>query len=68
MLEEDERFDVKTKTLRPFLKKFHKKVTDQGWNDDGNAQQIALSDITQNSDSVKIDITKAYDRINVAEL
>ena len=68
VLEGDERFDVKTETLGPFLKKLHKKVTNQGWNNAGNTQQIALFDITQNSALVKIDITKAYGRINVTEL
>ena len=54
--------------LGPFLKKLHKKVTDQGWNDAGNAQQIALYNITQAGASVTIDITKAYGRIDVTEL
>ena len=42
VLEGDECFDVKTETLRQFLKKLYKKVTDQGWNVASNAQQIAL--------------------------
>ena len=46
----------------------HKKVTDQGWNDAGNVQQIALFNITQAGASVMIDITKAYGRIDVTEL
>ena len=48
VLEGDERFDVKTETLRLFLNTLHKKVTDQGWNNAGNPQQIALFDTTQN--------------------
>jgi hypothetical protein len=64
----DERFDVKMETLGPFLKRLHKKVTNQGWNDVNNTQQIALFDIMHNGAPIKIDITKAYGRIKVTEL
>ena len=30
VIEGDERFDIKTETLGPFLKRLHKKATDQG--------------------------------------
>ena len=68
VLEGDERFAVKTETLRQFLKKLYKRVTDQGWNDANNMQQIALFNITHNGASVQIDITKAYGHIEVTEL
>ena len=54
VFEGDERFDMKTETLGPFLKRLHKKVTEQGWNDATNTQQIALFDITHNGTSIKI--------------
>ena len=41
-------FDVKTDTLGPFLKRLNKKVTDQGWNDANNTQQISLFNIIHN--------------------
>ena len=68
VLEGDERFVVKTETLRQFQKKLCKKVTDQGWNDANNTQQIALFNITHNRVSVQINITKAYGCIEVTEL
>ena len=37
IIEGDERFDVKTETLGPFLKKLHMKVTNKGWNNPSNA-------------------------------
>ena len=55
-------------TLGPFLKRLHKKVTDQGWNNANNTQQIALFDITHNGASIKIDITLAYGHINLKAL
>ena len=58
VFEGDERFDVKTETLGPFLKRLHKKATDQGWNDPSNAQQIVLFNITHNGAVMAIDITK----------
>ena len=42
VFEGDERFDVRAETLGPFLKRLHKKVTEQGWNDASNTQQITL--------------------------
>ena len=33
VFEGDKQFDIKTETLGPFLKRLHKKATDQGWND-----------------------------------
>ena len=68
MFEGDERVDVKTETLGPFLKRLHKKSTKQGWNDANNLQQIALFDVTHNGAFIKIDITKSYSRIKVTEL
>ncbi len=68
VFEGDERFDIKSETLGPFLKRLHKKATDQGWNDPNNAQQIVLFDITHNGATIKIDITKSYGRINLTEL
>ena len=56
----DERFNVKTETRGPFLKRLHKKATDKGWNDANNPQQIALFDVTHNGALIKIDITKSY--------
>jgi hypothetical protein len=61
----DECFDVKTETLGPFLKRLHKKVTDQGWNYANNTQQIALFDITHNGATIQIDITRAYSCIKM---
>jgi hypothetical protein len=68
VFEVDERFDVKTETLGPFLKRLHKKATDQGWNDPSNPQQIVLFDVTHNGATIKIDITKSYGRIDLNEL
>ena len=68
VFEGDERFDVRTETLGPFLKRLHKKVTEQGWNDANNTQQIALFDITHNGASITIDITTAYGRIEMTAL
>jgi hypothetical protein len=68
VFEGDERFDVKTETLGPFLKRLHKKATDQGWNDPSNTQQIVLFNVTHNGAFIKIDITKAYGRIEIIEL
>jgi hypothetical protein len=45
VLEGDERFDVKMETLGLFLKRLHNKVTDKGWNDSSNVQQIALFEL-----------------------
>ena len=68
VLEGDECFDVKTETLGQFLKRLHKKVTNQSWNNAGNVQQIALFNITQAGAYVTIDISKAYGCIDVTEL
>ena len=68
VFEGDELFDVKTETLGPFLKRLHKKATDQGWNDANNSQQIVLFNITHNSTVIAIDITKSYGRIDLTEL
>ena len=45
VFEGDERFDVKTERLGPFLKRLHKKATNQGWKNVNNLQQIALFDV-----------------------
>ena len=58
IFEGDEHFDVKMETLGPFLKRLHKKATDQGWNYPSNPQQIALFNVTHNSVVTVIDITK----------
>jgi hypothetical protein len=68
VFEGDERFDVKTETLGPFLKRLHKKATDQGWNDPNNTQQIVLFNIMHNGTAIEIDITKSYGRIYLTEL
>ena len=68
VFEGDELFDVKTETLGPFLKRLHKKATDQGWNDANNSQQIVLFNITHNGTIIAIDITKSYGRIDLTEL
>ena len=68
VFEGDEHADVKTETLGPFLKRLHKKATNQGWSDANNLQQIALFDVTHNGALIKIDITKSYGRIEVTEL
>ena len=39
VFEGDERFNLKTETLGPFLKRMHEKTTDQDWNDANNLQQ-----------------------------
>jgi len=64
----DEHFDVKMETLGPFLKRLHKKATNQGWNDANNPQQIALFNITHNGALITIDITKFYGCIEVTKL
>jgi hypothetical protein len=68
VFEGDKRFDVKTERLGPFLKRLHKKATNQGWNNANNLQQIALFNITHNGALIKINITKFYGRIEVTEL
>jgi hypothetical protein len=68
VFEGDERFDVKTETLGPFLKRLHKKASDQGWNDPSNLQQIVLFNFTHNGAAIQIDITKSYGRIDLNEL
>jgi hypothetical protein len=68
VFEGDERFDVKTETLGPLLKRLHKKATDQGWNDPNNTHQIVLLNITHNGAVIAIDITKSYGRIDLTEL
>ena len=68
VFEGDERFDVKTETIGPFLKRLHMKSTDLGWNDPNNTQQIVLFDITHNGAVIGINITKSYGRINLTEL
>ena len=68
VFEGDERFDINTETLGPFLRRFHKKATDQGWNDENNTQRIALFNITHNGALITIDITKYYGRIEVTKL
>ncbi len=55
-------------SLGPFLKRLHKKATDQGWNDPAKPQQIVLFNITHNSAVIAIDITKSYGRIDLTEL
>jgi hypothetical protein len=68
ILEGDERFDVKTETLGPFLKKLHMKATNKGLNDPNNTQQIAVFNITHNGAVIAIDITKSYGRIDLTKL
>jgi hypothetical protein len=68
ILEGDERVDVKTETLGPFLKKLHMKATNKGWNDPNNTQQIAMFNITHNGAVIAIDITKSYGRIDLIGL
>ena len=70
VFEGDERFEVKTETLGPFLKRLHKKATDQGWNNPTNSQEIFLFNITHNGAAMAIDITKtkSYGRIDLTEL
>ena len=68
VFEGDKRFDVKTETLGPFLKRLHKKATDQGWNNPTNAQQIVRFNVTHNSVVVVIDITNSYGCIDLTEL
>ena len=68
VFEGDDRFDVKTETLGPFLKRLHRKATDQGWNNANNPQQIALFNITHNGALTTIDITKSYGCIEVTKL
>ena len=48
IFEGDKCFDVKTETLGPFLKRLHKKATDQGWNYPSNQKQIALFNVMHN--------------------
>ena len=66
--EGDKRFDVKTETLGPFLKRLHKKATDQGWNNPANTQQITLFNITHNGTIIVINLTKSYKCIDLTEL
>ena len=68
VFEGDKRYDVKTETLGPFLKRLHKKATDQGWNNLANPHQIALFNVMHNDAVVVIDITKSYGRIDLNEL
>ena len=68
VFEGDKLFDVKTETLGPFLKRLHKKATDQGWNDPNNTHQIVLFNITHNGAVIAIDITKSYGCIDLTEL
>ena len=68
MFEGDKQFKVKTETLGPFLKRLHKKATDQGWNDPNNTQQISLFNVTHNSAVIAINVTKSYGRIDLTEL
>ncbi len=68
VLEGDKRFDIKTETLGPFLKKLHMKATNKGWNDPNNTQQIAVFNITHNGAVISIDITKSYGRIDLTKL
>jgi hypothetical protein len=68
IFEGDKHFDVKTQTLGPFLKRLHKKATDQGWNNPTNLQQIVLFNITHNCVIIVIDITKSYKCIDLTEL
>ena len=67
VFEGDERLDVKMETLGLFLKRLHKKETDQGLNDPNNAQQIVLFNIMHNGAAIVIDITKSYGRIDLEE-
>ena len=64
----DEHVNVKTVTLGHFLKRLHKKVTDQSWNNLNNTQQIAMFDIMHNGAPIKTNTAKAYGLFNVAEL
>ncbi len=68
VFEGDEQFNIKLEILGPFLKRLHKKATDQGWNNPSNTQQIALFDITHNGAVITINITKSYGRIDLTEL
>ena len=68
VFEGDKQFDVKTETLQPFLKRFHKKATEQGWKDASNSQQIVLFNITHNGTLIAIDITRSYRHIDLAKL
>ena len=68
VFEGDERFDVKSETLGPFLKRLHKNATDQGWNNANNPQQISLFNVTHNGSPLAIDITKSCRQIGVVEL
>ena len=68
VFEGGEQFDVKKETLGPFLKRLHKKATDQGWNNPNNTQQIVLFDITHNGAVIAIDITKFYGLIDLTKL
>ena len=44
VFEGDKQFDVKTETLGPFLKRLHKKATDQeGWNDPPTYSRLSCS-------------------------
>ena len=45
-----------------------KKATDQGWNNASSAQQIELFNITHNSSTTTINITKEYGHIEMAAL
>ena len=68
VFEGDKQFNVKTETLGPFLKRLHKKATDQGWNNPNNTKQIVLFNITHNGAVIAIDITKSYGCIELTEL
>ena len=68
VFEGDKQFNIKTETLGPFLKRLHKKATDQGWNYPNNTQQIVLFNITHNGAIIAINITKSHGCIDLTEL
>jgi len=68
VLEGEKQFAVKTETLGPFLKRLHKKATDQGWNKANNSQQIVLFNATHSGIIITPNITKFYGRIELTEL
>jgi len=71
VLEGDNRFDLKPKTLGQFLKLLDRKATDQGWNDASSAQQIGLFNIAQDDSfysRITISITKEHNYVEMTAL
>ena len=68
VLEGDNCFDLKPKTLGQFLRMLDRKATDQRWNDASSAQQIGIFNITHNDDPTKISITKEHHYIEMDAL